>query len=224
MTSQHPIRAAIENNELQACAITGCQKQRSKLSRHCVAHAQRNTQWGHPRFGFAWRKLDIDHHLDAGRGFVEKNSDHKGVVAAVQWIEESLASAHRSTQQPKAHGRLTRALSHLHDHHVSPSELLSRCIATLYYAEQHRRHELEPEVLTRNLGRYALLGAPKIGPPSQQRQYGKVVGRYLFSNLKKLFAHVLVYHRRCERERAELQSALDEPFSSEGQQTRANGE
>jgi hypothetical protein len=205
----------IELNESQSCKVRGCQQARHKLAGYCQKHAQRNTKWGHP-LGRAWSRREIDQYLPAARSFIEENREHRGIAAAIEFLDAELSSAYEKVKHTHMiTGFLANSLRHLHDFGVTGEEILVRVVACLLFEDQLAAREADPEVFKRNSGRYVLLAAPRLGPPVRMQKYGRTLGRWLFANLKPLYAHVLSYTRRRERERERRREAFLQPFAGE---------
>ena len=203
-----------QSNELLKCVIPTCPKRRTKVSRYCRTHMRRKERWGDARFGFHWNTKSIQQYLDAAQAFVRDNREHPGVAAAIEFLDSMLSTAYKQTTPPSAIGRLARAMRHLSDFGVTGEQLLSRAICVLYYSESEHRHDRVLEVQVRNTGNYALLAAPRLGNNITHQQYGRQLGYLLWNNLKTLFVHIIVQHRKEQAEAAKLQAALNTPFSS----------
>jgi hypothetical protein len=205
----------IEINESDSCKVRGCQQGRHKLSGYCQRHALRNTKWGHP-LGRAWSRREIDEYLPAARSFIEENREHRGIVAAAEFLDAELSSAYEKVKRTHMiTGFLAHSLRHLHDFGVTGDEILVRAVACLLLEDQLPARETDPEVFKRNSGRYVLLGAPRLGPPVRMQKYGRVLGRWLFAALKPLYAHILSHTRKLERDSERRREAFLEPFAGE---------
>ena len=207
----------IEENQSKKCSVNGCPRARHKLSAHCSLHAMRKQHWGHPVAGKAWKVTHINGYLDQAQSFVSRQRDHKGVVAAIEWLDAMLATAHKQANEPKARGPIERSFRHLSTFGITGEQLLVRCVAVLFYIDdQLTPEEMEGEVVRRNMGRFCMHAAPKIAPsPATCRKYSASFGRAVWGRLSKLFMHVLVYQRTARQEREAMTASFKEPFANE---------
>jgi hypothetical protein len=192
--------------------MSGCEKPRHKLAKHCRQHDERRRRWGTPR-SRCWRSGDINTYAEVAADFVKANADHPGITMAVEWLNAVLEDARKKIGQPLATSAVTKVFGRLSLAGIEGTELLIRCVAvTLYLTElPEREQELEPFV--RNLGHHIVrLVVPAIAKGERQRRYGCDVGQFLYAQLARLLAKIMSHKREHDRSREQFSEAARAPF------------
>jgi hypothetical protein len=192
--------------------MSGCEKPRFKLAKHCRMHDERRRRWGTPR-SRCWRAGDIGTYADVAEDFITANAEHAGIKGAVAWLDAVLEDAGETFGQPLATGPVTKVFGRLNVAGVEGQTLLIRCVTvTLYLTElPEREQELAP--YTRNLGHHVLrLIKPAIAKGEKQRNYSRAVGQFLYAQLSTLLAQVMVHKRRHEQAKKQFDEAAKQPF------------
>lgn len=87
-----PFQKAVATNSAAACSVTGCSHRRDKMSRYCKAHVTTYRRSGHPEGSVVYTQELVQPRNDV-RKFLARHNGHPGVVAAVQWLDRSIANS-----------------------------------------------------------------------------------------------------------------------------------
>lgn len=122
------------------CEVPGCYLPADRVGSQCVAHRRRTQDHGHPTAGRVttyelrpWTRLALD--------FLERNQDHAGVVAGIEFLERLVRIApdhegrvHRHTKPSE---RVERFLSHLRRDAIDVRNVIAVGIACELHRMQH---------------------------------------------------------------------------------------
>lgn len=86
------------------CAAEGCNREPRSFSRFCTIHARRFAETRDPN-GRAVRRRELRPYVELAERYLERNSDHPAVVAAIEYLRASLTD---ETLPPPVRAQLQR--------------------------------------------------------------------------------------------------------------------
>ena len=116
------------SNEYKTCSHPGCYQPRRGLSRFCSKHEGKQQRYGHPDGHYIYPK---NYHCEAQevKDFIERHFDHKGVQAAITWLDGWISDSTLGKPVPGGN-----SLRRLNDHGVTGRRCLEAVIALWLYA------------------------------------------------------------------------------------------
>lgn len=232
MATDWPTRfRKVRDRPPRTCEVPGCYLPADRVGSKCVAHRRRMQEHGHPTAGRVttyelrpWTKLALD--------FLERNQDHVGIVAGVEFLERLVRTApdhegqvHRHTKPSE---RVERFLSHLRRDAIDVRNIIAVGIACELHRLQHPRrwpdathsavqfgHEVLALARTRQRSG-ASVGRTNRAQSRKTPAFVKEVGRQLREPLIPLFAKAAHHlHQQIERAAQPVdRAALNTPFTS----------
>ncbi|TVM18693.1 hypothetical protein DPQ33_04240 [Oceanidesulfovibrio indonesiensis] len=142
----------------QQCEVPGCYAYRQKWGRYCEHHDRVNERTGHPE-GHTIRKGQLRPYAARATEFIQEQHQHRGVQAALEWIEELLANAedpgelHRSSLPSQ---RVGKWFHKMHLAGITAEEVLSTVVGLYllreldprqFKSDRHFQHMLAIRVL-----------------------------------------------------------------------------
>jgi len=116
------------SNEYKSCSHPGCYQPRRGLSRFCSKHEGKQQRYGHPDGHYIYPK---NYRCEAQevKDFIERHIDHKGVQAAITWLDGWISDSTLGKPVPGGN-----SLRRLNDHGVTGRRCLEAVIALWLYA------------------------------------------------------------------------------------------
>jgi|SRR5688500_3644920 len=104
-----------------------------RLAGYCRKHHRCNTNHGHP-FGRRIEAKEYAYEKKLVESFLEKHSQHKGLQAALRWLDQWMHQASVSEAVPGQ-----RAMARLAEHRVSAKALLVEACSVWLFARWNER-------------------------------------------------------------------------------------
>lgn len=115
-------------NERKTCEHPKCSLPRRGLSRYCSKHEGRQQRYGHPDGHYVYPR-DYRCEAEETKAFIERHIDHKGVQAAITWLDGWISDSTLGKSVPGGN-----SLRRLNDHGVTGRRCLESVIALWLYA------------------------------------------------------------------------------------------
>jgi len=218
-TYQTPFQQASLKNQQRPCGARGCQQQRHNMSRYCHRHKRITARYGHP-LSRPVSAVETQWCREKVHGLFAANPNHPGLIAAVQFVQQWMASAVAGDQSAVAHV----ALQQLEARGVTPQAILEAA-ASLYVWSRWNERALPDQVAYD----FAVSRAVLSLAPAERRQ-GALGGPpyvlpYRGADLQGIAAHFRTYLSRFmvnvyatieteQAQRQEVARSFDAPFQA----------
>lgn len=81
----------VSRNTGNPCKVDGCPYPRHRIGHYCKAHGALNNRFGHP-LGRTIHRMEYEMETLEVKEFLTMHSEHPGVLAALQWIDDWMES------------------------------------------------------------------------------------------------------------------------------------
>ena len=117
-------------NQAKTCVHPSCSKPRRGLSRYCSKHEGKQQRYGHPDGRYVYpREYACD--AEEVKAFIERHIDHKGIQAAVRWLDSWISDSTLGKPVPGGN-----SLRRLNDNVVTGRKCLEAVIALWLFASR----------------------------------------------------------------------------------------
>ena len=136
----------LNKNLRRPCAVSGCPDKRDRIGKYCKYHDRKQRTFGSP-LGRKVKRYEYKAESKVCADFVAENQEHPAIKLAQEYLKQWIE--HGATH-PSATA-FNKTLKRLHDHYVTPQDILSEC-AALWLFDQYRKLFKSKEEMVMGLG------------------------------------------------------------------------